>query len=197
MSQGTDAMIKPWMRAAALAASVLSVAAAAQAQGGVHGMEGMTVGPPSTAGTNVYPYSDAGPPDSGAGDLLRYRRKHPRPSSTQQLCPGGQGDCAPVDIDVTFSGETALTVDVIPDAFRVIAGIGAEELSCRTLTSVKAEVLKAGDVPPNDLASAIAAPADYERWTATLCGQQVAFLIGVWPADRAQSPFRIVYPFAP
>ena len=190
-------MAKRWMPAAALAATVLSAATAAHAQGGVRGMEGMTVGPPSTAGTNVYPYSDSGPPDSGLGDLLRYRRNHPRHESKEQICPGSQGGCPPIDIDVTFSGETALSVDVIPDAFRVIAGIGAQELSCRTLSTVKAEVLKPSDVPPNDLANAEAAPADYERWTATLCGQQVAFLLGVWTSKTEPSPFRIVYPFAP
>lgn len=190
-------MAKPWMLAAALAATVLSVVTAAQAQGGVQGMGGMTVGAPYTAGTNVYPYSESGPPASGAGDLYRYRSRHPRHESKEQICPGAQGDCPPVDIDVTFSGETALAVDVIPDAFRVIAGIGAEELSCKTLSSVKAEVLKPGEVPPNDLASAVAAPADYERWTATLCGQQVAFLLGVWTSKAEPSPFRIVYPFAP
>ena len=190
-------MTMPWIKVAALTASFLFAVGAAQAQGMPGGMQGMTIGPPSTAGTNVYPYSDSGPPDSGARDLYRYRSKHPRHESKEQICPGAQGDCAPVDIDVTFSGQTALAVDVIPDAFRVIAGIGAEELSCRALSAVKAEVLTAGDVPPNDLATAPAAPADYERWTATLCGQQVAFLLGVWPKNGQQSPFRIVYPFAP
>ena len=77
------------------------------------------------------------------------------------------------------------------------SAVGAQELSCKTLSAVKAEVLKGADVPPNDLATAMAAPSDYERWTATLCGQPVAFLLGVWPADGKQSPFRIVYPFAP
>ena len=185
------------MRAAALAISVLLVATAAGAQGMPEGMQGMTIGPPGTNGTNVYPYAEGGPPGAAAGDLLRYHRTHSRHSTTDQICPGAQDGCPPVDIDVTFSGETALGVDAIPDAFGVIAGIGADLLSCKTLSSVKAEVLKPGDVPPNDLATATAAPVDYERWTATLCGQQVAFLLGVWTSKTEPSPFRIVYPFAP
>jgi hypothetical protein len=184
------------IRATVLVLSALFGVAAAHAQS-APGMEGMTVGPSYTRGTNVYPDTGGGPPGSAVGDLLNYRRHHSRHESKDQICPGAQDDCAPVDIDVTFSGETALGVDVIPDAFRVIAGIGAEELSCRTLSAVKAEVLTAADVPPNDLAKAAAPPTDYERWTATLCGQQVAFLLGVWPAKTEPSPFRIVYPFAP
>lgn len=179
-----------------LAMSALVAAAAAHAQS-APGMEGATVGPSYGGGTTVYPYSSAGPPGSAAGDLFDYRHRHLRHQTKDQICPGAQGDCAPVDIDATFSGQTALGVDVIPDAFRVIAGIGAEELSCRKLSAVKAEVLIAGDVPPNDLATAPTPPSEYERWTATLCGQQVAFLLGVWPANTAPSPFRIVYPFMP
>jgi hypothetical protein len=183
-------MARRCVLSAMLALSSLVTAATAQADGWV-------TGPPTNPGTNVYPPAGSGPPGSAMTDLMNYRRTHSRHSSTEQICPGAQGDCAPVDIDVTFSGQTALTVDVTPDAFWVIAGIGAQELSCKTLSAVKAEVLKGADVPPNDLATAMAAPSDYERWTATLCGQPVAFLLGVWPADGKQSPFRIVYPFAP
>jgi len=149
-------------------------------------------------GTNVYPYSSAGPPGAAAYDLLNYKRHHARPDSEHPACPGGgRPPCESGDFNVTFSGDTALAVDAIPNAFGAIANIGAQEINCGKLTAVHAEVLAANAVPANDLAKNAPAPTDYERWTATLCGQDVAFLLGVWPADGKQEPYRVAYPFAP
>jgi len=177
---------------AALVAALLLVAAPA-ARG-----EDWTVGPPYTRGTNVYPPAGSGPPGSAAEDLYNYRsRSHAHHGTTEQTCPDGQPGCAAPTINVTFSGDTGLGVAQIPGAFAIIAGIGAQQLKCNGLTAVKAELLKAADVPPNDLDKDIGVPSDYERWTATLCGKQVAFLLGVWSDDGNHPPFRIVYPFAP
>jgi hypothetical protein len=183
-------MARPWAWFAVLALLIATPAA--------QGFDpSATVSPPFTRGTNVYPPSGMGPPGSAAYDLERYRRKHSRRSTTEQTCADGASGCTTHDMDIAFSGDTGLDVRRIPDAFAIITGIGAQQLKCSSLSAVRSEVLKPGDIPPNDLDKDIGAPADYERWTATLCGKQVAFLMGVWAADDKRPPFRIVYPFAP
>ncbi len=150
-------------------------------------------------GTNVYPYSGMGPPGSAAGDLLNYLMHHPHhKKQAEPGCPGGGAPpCESGNFDVTFSGATALAIDAIPNAFGTIAAIAAQEINCKQLTAVRAEVLADDAVPANDLAKDISKPVDYERWTATLCGKDVAFLVGVWPEDGKQDPYRMVYPFEP
>lgn len=153
---------------------------------------------------NVHPSGSRGGPGSGFYDLMEYHRRHPRRSTdgskdvAEPSCPnGGSPPCESGDFTVTFSGATALDVEAIRSVFGTIANIAAQEIDCRTLTAVRAEVLAADGVPANDLAKQTPAPANYERWTATLCSKDVAFLVGVWADDGKQATFRVVYPFEP
>jgi hypothetical protein len=55
--------------------------------------------------------------------------------------------------------------------------------------------LPSSNRPPGGPHPEGSAPTIYERWIATFCGKQVAFLIALWPASIGGTMIRVGYPF--
>lgn len=96
---------------------------------------------------------------------------------------------------VHFTGETTADTTLITDALRVLQRLAQDRLQCATLGAVRSEILPPRYVPPGGPGPEGAARTVYERWTASLCGKEVPFLLGFWPAAEGGTMFRVQYPF--
>jgi hypothetical protein len=97
--------------------------------------------------------------------------------------------------EVRFTGNTTATRQLIGDALHQLVTIAEAKLTCTDLEAVVAEVMPRDFKPPGASTVAPDKAVTYERWTATLCGQQVAFLVTFWSAPAGGTMFAIGYPF--
>ena len=97
--------------------------------------------------------------------------------------------------EVRFTGNTTATRQLIGDALHQLVTIADSKLTCTKLEAVVAEVMPRDFRPPGASKVASGGAVTYERWTATLCGQQVAFLVTFWAPPQGGTKFAIGYPF--
>lgn len=104
------------------------------------------------------------------------------------------GDAATAET-LRFSGTTTIDMAVARDALRQIQLIGLGKLNCGVIQEVEAEVLPASYKPAETENYAGSSKETYERWTVSLCGQRVPFLLGFWPAKQGGTMFHVRHPF--
>lgn len=96
---------------------------------------------------------------------------------------------------VHFVGQTTADPTLMRDALRNVLLIAQARLNCSTLEVVKSEIMPSLFTPPGGRGPEGSAKTTYERWTATLCGKDVPFLLGFWAASDGGTMFRVQYPF--
>ena len=88
-------------------------------------------------------------------------------------------------------GQTTADETLIRDALRTVLLVSQARLNCATLERVNAEILPPAYVPPGGRGAEGWNKTTYERWTATLCGQEVPFLVAMWAASQGGTMFRV------
>jgi hypothetical protein len=102
---------------------------------------------------------------------------------------------APARADqVRFTGTTSVDAVVIRDTLQNILRVAAAR-GCNQLSAVEARMLPAAYRPPGANEQGPRPGLRYERWTATLCGAPMPFLVGFWPASDGGTMFQIVLPY--
>jgi len=96
---------------------------------------------------------------------------------------------------VSFSGDTTATVELLVDTLRTVALLGPGQFDCPTVEAVEAQVLPQSFSPPGNDNPEGSSPTTYERWDATFCGKGVPLLIAFWPAADGGMMFRVGLPF--
>lgn len=94
-----------------------------------------------------------------------------------------------------FSGTTTVDMTTARDALKQIQLVGLGKLNCGVISEVEAEVLPANYKPAETENYAAGSKEIYERWTVSLCGQRVPFLLGFWPAKQGGTMFHVRHPF--
>lgn len=105
------------------------------------------------------------------------------------------GVAAPALADqVHFTGQTRANGVLIKDILQNILRYSSVAEKCSSLTDVEATVLS-GYQPADTRYRVGQGVIIYERWTATLCGKKVNFLISFWPVSGGGSDFALGIPY--
>jgi hypothetical protein len=94
---------------------------------------------------------------------------------------------------VHFTGETTVDQVVLRDVLQNILRIAAAR-GCNQLSAVEARVLPADYSPPDRNDHGERPGLRYERWTTTLCGTAIPFVVGFWTPPEGGTMFQITLP---
>lgn len=105
------------------------------------------------------------------------------------------GSAAPARADqVRFTGRSSVDDVVIRDALQTLLRV-ATERGCNRLEAVEASMLPAAYRPADSGDHGERPGLRYERWTVTLCGLAMPFLLGFWHAPEGGTMFQIILPY--
>jgi hypothetical protein len=65
-------------------------------------------------------------------------------------------------------------------------------VKCHSVDSILREELPADLIPPRVPGPPHSGPTDYERWTATGCGNSSEFLVEIWKAESGGTMFGVI-----
>lgn len=95
---------------------------------------------------------------------------------------------------VVFKGQTTADPALVDNVTDNIRRIAAERLKCNALTQITYEIMPSQYKPVGEKFSD-KAKMTFEKWTPTLCGKEISFLVGFWPTKEGGTMFRVVLPF--
>jgi hypothetical protein len=98
---------------------------------------------------------------------------------------------------VQFTGSTTANQLLIKDTLQNILQFSYTRSKCETLSTVNANVLPKNYVPSDPKYRVGNPPVIYESWSATLCGEQLKFLVSFWPSPEGGTMFGIGFPYPP
>ncbi|HTK86050.1 MAG TPA: hypothetical protein VL625_13280 [Patescibacteria group bacterium] len=96
--------------------------------------------------------------------------------------------------NVEFKGKTTADAALVNSVFSNIMSISVKRLKCGSATQVTQEILPATYKPGGETFDNLTTTT-FEKWTPTLCGREISFLVGFWPAADGGTMFRVVLPF--
>jgi len=95
---------------------------------------------------------------------------------------------------VRFTGQTRADGVLAKDILQNVLRYAFATDKCSSLTEVEASTLS-GYQPADTRYRVGKGTIIYERWTATLCGKKVKFLVSYWPVESGGSDFALGVPY--
>jgi hypothetical protein len=96
--------------------------------------------------------------------------------------------------NIQFSGKTTAGPALVNNVIANIMSISTKRLKCGSITQVTQEIMPARYKPGGETFDE-SATMTFEKWIPTLCGKEIAFLVGFWPVADGGTMFRVVLPF--
>jgi hypothetical protein len=90
-------------------------------------------------------------------------------------------------------GTTTVDNTLARDVMRQVMLIADAQLNCADVQLIEPKILP--PYKPSRVEAEGSAKTTYQRWTITLCGKKVRFLVALWPSPAGGTMLRVQYPF--